>query len=367
VEDMPQFPGGEVALHKFLGSELRYPVSAQENGIQGRVYISFVISAIGNVEDAKVARGVDPLLDAEALRVINAMPQWKPGRQRGVDVAVQYTVPINFALQKSPAKEEIDVNEEIISIKKDEASPAGTKDRPTFFQVEEMPEFPGGEKALQDFVQEQLRYPEEAKEKGIQGRVYIKFVVSASGNVKEAKVAKGVDPLLDTEALRVINAMPPWKPGKQRGENVAVSYVVPVNFVPPLEPKKLKTIIGEDKMPFKKKNNTITEDKDKPVFFVVEEMPEFPGGKSEMNKFIATHVKYPPIAQQNGIEGKVYVVFEVSPTGSVENVNVAKGVDPVLDAEALRVVKSMPDWKPGKQRGKNVAVTITVPVEFHLQ
>ncbi len=241
------------------------------------------------------------------------------------------------------------------------------KERPVFFVVEEMPEFPGGDEALSEFIQSETKYPLEAKEKGIQGRVYVIFIVSATGDVEGVKIAKGVDPSLDEEALRVVRAMPQWKPGKQRGVNVAVSYTIPINFVPPKEPKTLKSIIDEDKMPFKEDDKTNEENTDKPVFFVVEQMPEFPGGKSEMSKFIAMHVKYPAIAQENGIEGKVYVVFEVSPTGSVENVKVAKGVDPILDAEAVRVVKTMPDWKPGKQRGKNVAVTITVPVEFHLQ
>ncbi len=158
VEDMPQFPGGEVALREFLSNETKYPVEAQAQEIEGRVYISFVISATGQVEEAKVAREAHPLLDTEALRVINAMPQWKPGRQRGKNVAVQYTIPINFALQKQSTKQEIDVNEEIISIKKNKASTTETKDHPTFSQVEEMPEFPGGEMALQAFIQEQLRY-----------------------------------------------------------------------------------------------------------------------------------------------------------------------------------------------------------------
>lgn len=99
VEEMPQFPGGEEALRKFIATSVKYPVIAQENGIQGRVYVSFVVNTKGAVTDVKIARGVDPNLDKEAIRVVNSMPAWSPGKQRGKAVKVSYTVPINFVLQ----------------------------------------------------------------------------------------------------------------------------------------------------------------------------------------------------------------------------------------------------------------------------
>jgi len=99
VEEMPEFPGGEAALHKYIAQSIKYPVIAQENGIQGRVYVSFVINQKGEVTDIKIARGVDPALDKEAMRVISKMPKWKPGKQRGKPVKVSFTVPINFVLQ----------------------------------------------------------------------------------------------------------------------------------------------------------------------------------------------------------------------------------------------------------------------------
>jgi len=100
VEDMPEYPGGEQALRQFIADNVRYPVSAAENGIQGRVYVQFVVEKDGSVGRAKIARGVDPSVDAEALRVINTSPKWKPGKQHGQNVAVSYTVPINFQLQQ---------------------------------------------------------------------------------------------------------------------------------------------------------------------------------------------------------------------------------------------------------------------------
>ncbi|MBN2165040.1 MAG: energy transducer TonB [Marinilabiliaceae bacterium] len=105
---------------------------------------------------------------------------------------------------------------------------------------------------------------------------------------------------------------------------------------------------------------------DAPVFFVVEEMPEFPGGNAALNKYLAS-VKYPIIAQENGIQGRVYVQFVVNAKGEVENVKIARGVDPNLDKAALNQVLNMPKWKPGKQRGKAVKVSYTVPINFVLQ
>lgn len=99
VEDMPEFPGGELALRKFIANAIKYPVIAQENGIQGKVYVNFVVDKDGSVINARIARGVDPSLDKEALRVVNNLPKWKPGKQRGKPVKVSYTVPINFVLQ----------------------------------------------------------------------------------------------------------------------------------------------------------------------------------------------------------------------------------------------------------------------------
>ncbi|MDX8339566.1 M56 family metallopeptidase [Draconibacterium sp. IB214405] len=99
VEEMPEFPGGDIALRKYIAASIKYPDLAIQNGIQGKVYVSFVVTTEGAIANAKIARGVDPSIDREALRVVNSLPKWKPGYQRGVPVNVSYTVPINFVLQ----------------------------------------------------------------------------------------------------------------------------------------------------------------------------------------------------------------------------------------------------------------------------
>ena len=99
VEQMPSFPGGDVALMQYLSKNIKYPPVAEEMGIQGRVICTFVVERDGSVSDIRIARGVDPSLDKEAMRVVSAMPKWIPGRQNGQFVRVKYSLPVNFRLQ----------------------------------------------------------------------------------------------------------------------------------------------------------------------------------------------------------------------------------------------------------------------------
>lgn len=114
--------------------------------------------------------------------------------------------------------------------------------------------------------------------------------------------------------------------------------------------------------PPKAKVEEVTEE----IFVVVEENPEYPGGNSAMMKFLSDNIKYPVIAQENGIQGRVITTFVVERDGSITDVQVVRGVDPSLDREAIRVIQTMPKWKPGKQRGSTVRVRFTLPVVFRL-
>mgnify|MGYP002624049393 FL=1 len=99
VENMPIFPGGEEALRNYVTNNIQYPEEAHKQGIQGRVFVCFIIGTNGAVQNVKVARSVHPLLDAEAVRVVKSMPKWTPGQHRGKTVKVSYTIPINFSLK----------------------------------------------------------------------------------------------------------------------------------------------------------------------------------------------------------------------------------------------------------------------------
>ena len=234
VEVMPEFPGGQGALLQFLAKSIKYPVIAQQNGIQGRVTCSFVVGKDGVIRNIEVIRGVDPSLDLEAARVISMMPKWKPGMQKGKEVNVKYTVPVTFRLQGKednkptplPAGEG---DNEITVVGYGEQKSTDTSGQ-VFAIVEKMPQFPGGEKAINEFISKTLQYPVIAQQNGIQGRVVCSFIINQDGSVTDAEVIGGVDPSLDKEALRIVNAMPKWIPGTQRGKAVRVKYTMPVTF-----------------------------------------------------------------------------------------------------------------------------------------
>ena len=98
VEEMPQFPGGPSALFEYLSNNLQYPVVAEENGVQGRVIVTFIVEKDGSISNAKVVKAVDPSFDKEAIRLVESMPNWIPGKQNGEPVRVKYTVPVTFRL-----------------------------------------------------------------------------------------------------------------------------------------------------------------------------------------------------------------------------------------------------------------------------
>ena len=233
VEQMPEFPdGGMSGLMQFLSKNIRYPVNAQKNGTQGRVTVQFVVNADGSISNIGIIRGVDPELDGEAVRVISTMPNWKPGMQKGKAVRVKYTVPVMFRLSDNGQKEEYKpvpkIDETVVVGYVPKQVPA--EEDPVFEVVENMPEFPGGMGGLMQYLSKNIKYPVEAQKAGIQGRVIMQVIIDENGNVTNPKVTQPVDPLLDTEAIRVTASMPKWKPGTQRGMPVNVKYTFPIVF-----------------------------------------------------------------------------------------------------------------------------------------
>ena len=210
VDVMPAYPGGEEALHKFIAESVEYPEVARDSGIQGRVYVSFVVSRTGEVAKVKIARGISPSLDDEAMRVVKSMPVWKPGYLDDKPVNVAFTIPINFTFQGP--------------------GPAMRKLSKELKPVSHHPQFPGGSKALLSFFKENIVYPPEAKEKGVSGTVWVKLSIDKGGKVIDAKVAKSVDKLLDKEAIRVAKLMPEWEMSKEVKYSGKITISIPVEF-----------------------------------------------------------------------------------------------------------------------------------------
>lgn len=225
--------------------------------------------------------------------------------------------------------------------------------------VENMPEFPnGGMGELMKYLSANIRYPEAAHKAGIQGRVTVQFVVGKDGSIGNVSILRGVNADLDAEAIRVISSMPKWKPGTQKGEPVKVKYTVPVMFrlaPEPVEKIDETTVVGY--------HTPVAGE----VYDVVDKMPEFPGGMTGLMQYLSKNIRYPAEAQTKGIQGRVTVAVIINTEGKAVNASIVRSVDPSLDAEALRVASTMPDWVPGTKDGKPVNVKYTFPVTFRLQ
>lgn len=231
VEEMPVFPGGQTGLMEFIAKNLRYPVKAQKEGIQGRVIARFIVEKDGSVSNLAIARrSASSELDAEAIRVLSTMPKWTPGKQRGKEVRVKYTVPIAFKLS-GPEVEEIKDSKlmEVVVVgyapKDDVITPEVVLE-----SAEIMPKYPGGASGLMSYLARNIKYPFDAQQSKTQGRVVIQMIVNKDGHVINPKVIQSVSPSLDAEAIRVVMGMPRWEPGKNDGQTVAVQYTLPITF-----------------------------------------------------------------------------------------------------------------------------------------
>lgn len=225
VENMPEFPdGGMPGLMKYLSANIRYPEAAHKAGTQGRVTVQFVVGKDGSIGNVGILRGVDPNLDAEAIRVISSMPKWKPGTQKGEPVNVRYTVPVMFRLTPEP----VDKIDEMIVV--GYRNPDAPVTGEVYEVADKMPEFPGGMTGLMQHLSKNIRYPAEAHTNNIQGRVVVSVIINTEGKVTNAKIVQSVAPSLDAEALRVTGTMPDWIPGTKDGKPVNVKYTFPVVF-----------------------------------------------------------------------------------------------------------------------------------------
>jgi len=302
-----------------------------------------------------------------------------------------------------------------------------------FAVVEKMPQFPGGEEEMILFFDQNILKPDIVKDGTLEGSVYLSIVIDRHGKVQNPKIMKGICRACDDEVLRVVNLMPDWIPGEQKGENVNVQIVIPIRFskdsreiqlyklgvksfengdfkmadslytrVIRINPQNNNAYYNravtrfslgnefgfckdmyhasklEDKEAIAKyeehciKHDSLVkivykkEQQAKELFTLVETMPEFPGGQENMFRFIGQNIKYPIKAKDYGVTGIVYVTFIIDSDGKVFGAKILRGISPECDAEALRVINMMPDWKPGTQKGKNVNVQCNLPIKFSL-
>jgi len=206
-DDYPTFLGQKwTSFRDWVISNVRYPPEARSKKLEGWITINFTVELDGSISNAKPLGWSDPVLSGEVIRTIMASPKWDPPKNPAVDMPFTSNVNVGFKLPGQILEEE------------------------PFVVVEEMPMYPGGEVELLKFIAENTQYPEAAKAQKIAGKVIVRFYVNTDGETEGLTVLKGVHPLLDVEASRVVDMLSGFKPGKQGGKAVPVWYMVPVNF-----------------------------------------------------------------------------------------------------------------------------------------
>ena len=367
VEEMPEFPSGMGELMKFLQQNMKYPEKAQKEGVQGRVIVQFIVEKTGKIANPTILKSVSPELDAEAIRVINAMPLWQPGKQKGEAVNVKFTIPIIFRLntpesaneeKKSSSTMGKNISEGGIMLdgNKTEKNANGEE---VFQVVEKMPEYPGGMGELMKFLQQNMKYPEKAQKEGVQGRVIVQFIVDKTGKITNPTILRSVSPELDAEAIRVVNALPLWQPGEQKGEAVNVKFTLPMTF-------RLNNGQSEEKTMLMNVNG-----QDIIVHTNLIQRPQYPEGHQAMETFIRENMKYDKSLSNKPAE---YVILSmlISKEGKVLQINDESSKNPSatqipeLKAEAMRIAKAMPKngWKPAQQNGKPVNALAGIVFSF---
>ena len=358
VEVQPEFPGGMKEMMKFIQYNLKYPESAKAAGTEGKAFVQFVVKADGSISDVQIMRSTgNESLDAEALRVVKAMPKWRPAMNKGKAVNVKFVLPIVYKLPKEANgngvymsegnKEKLlvvsggaiydgDINDidpltiesiEIVKFPdltpelqeklkqtgkeavmyinfKKEKSASAAGNEAVFTVCEKMPEFPGGQQELMKYLSTKTKYPKEARDAEVMGKVFVRFLVQKDGTIAEASVLKG-------------------------------EYS---KYVYSAEAISLKNHIAKK--------------------------------EEELEKFTADGVS-DEILKRRAMElaelkVQAYSSIEKNSGRTEVKVDASNAAVKALEAEALRVVGSMPAWKPGMQDGKPVNAQFVLPIMYRL-
>ena len=233
--DIPAlFAGGSGEMHKFISQTLRYPADAVERNAQGLVVYTFIVEKDGTLTNFDLIHRADSSLNKEALRILQAMPPWRPAKYKDQYVRSKSYVPMYFRLNKNAnAVARNTTTRSTNTIGKTNPDIANSE---VYSIVEKMPDYPYGEKELAGFIAHQLRYPKEARQQGIEGRILCSFIVAADGSIFNSEVVQGLHPQLDNEAVRVLSLMSKWIPGENKGEKVNVKCLLPIDFAIDEEP-----------------------------------------------------------------------------------------------------------------------------------
>lgn len=236
---VPMFTGGTAEMHRFISNTLSYPADAAERNAQGLVVYTFVVEKDGSLSNFNIIHRADPLLNEEALRILKNMPPWRPARHNGEIVRSETYVPMYFKLNKN-VQYSTRTSSSATARAYAKTDQSILENSEIYTIVDKMPVYEYGEKELANFISYNMRYPKEALQQGIEGRILCSFIVGKDGSISNIEVVSGSNEALNNEAIRVLGLMPKWTPGENNGEKVNVKCLLPIDFtideqpIPPL-------------------------------------------------------------------------------------------------------------------------------------
>jgi len=353
VQLQPEYAEGQYKLQQYLKTQVQLPAAVRDNRLRGIVQVAATVQPDGRLTDVFVVRGLSAECNAEALRLVKAMPRWRPGRRGNEAVPVRTLLAVSFEPPRPKAT--VQGSDDLVELR-----PAAGEEVVTdkvYTYVEQMPVFPGGQSGLVNYIQASLRYPAEAAQKQVEGKVFVKFTVEPSGKAINPEIIKGLGAGCDEEVLRVIRVLPPFEPGKQNGRTVSVSYTVPVTF-------SLQTTPGAPGVTIPPAP-TLPKPEEK-VYTYVEQMPRLAGTtEATIASALQAGLVLPKEIVQGTTEGRVFVSFVVGLEGKAEDAKVVRSLCPACDAAALAAVASLPRLEPGRQNGKTVRVQLTQALQLY--
>lgn len=225
MDTPPNYPGGIEKFYQFLGENIKYPQQAKDENVQGNVFVSFTVEKDGSLNDIKVDRKLGSGTDEEAVRVLKLSRSWNPGMQNGKVVRVKYNIPIKFKIPGVAPKPKTPMPIVIPGVEN-----TGENTIYSFVSLDNPPQYPGGMRKFYDFLKENIKYPDAAKENKIEGNVFVSFVVEKDGSLNDIKIDRKLGYGTDEEALRVLKLSRAWNSGTINGTPVRVKYNIPVNF-----------------------------------------------------------------------------------------------------------------------------------------
>lgn len=340
--DSPAEPAmGMEEWNKAISQQIKVPQLEKDLGLGGVIEIEFVISKEGEIQNPIIKRSYGGGLDDQLLEAVQKESENKWIAAKSNKKPIDMVMTASFAFYGS-AMSATD------SHKFFNPSPTPAlnsnfeiTENTVFDVVEKAPEFEGGMESWNEYIKSNIQYPKTAKQIGVEGTVYVVFVINKDGTIGQPEILRGIGAGCDEEVLRLISEAPNWIPGEQRGQKVNVRMRLPIRFKLPSDQFVSDSNSGESS------DNSTDNAKASEAF----------------NQHMSKNLKYPSDARTNEVFGTVFTRMHLDENGKIKSYSITKGVSPDLDDEVLRVIENAPNWTVS---GKEKSYTVILPVTFRI-